>query len=260
MMGSIIYIWPPYRRLMNKTKNNMYSHYNISDLFLNVDKFPINKKIIPQNKLDITNKTRSSLFPWRGQFSPELIEILLGKFSKPQYTILDPFAGSGTTLFESARKNLACYGAEINPAAVEMSRIAHFTNLSVSKRNYYIKKAKGIINDHLPLTKDGLFHYINKEIENSSNSEILKEMLEECSHESFEYTIIINTLLRYFANNKKKTLSETSRLSNSFKLNAKLVRSLPYDENPCKVFHTDARKIPLDKGTINLIITSPPVY
>ena len=235
------------------------NHYDLSGLFLRIDEFSINRKIIPQKRLDLTKKTRSSLFPWRGQFSPELIEILLDKYSNPHHFVLDPFAGSGTTLFESARKNLACYGAEINPAAVEMSRTAHFANLSTSARTYHVKKTKDIINKRLPLTKDGLFQYINNQrTEDVPHIEIFKEMLGECNYESFEYIIMINTILCYFANNKKKKLNETSKLRNSFKRIVNIIRSLPYDESPCKIFHTDARKIPLDNETIDLVITSPP--
>ncbi|MBU7046768.1 MAG: DNA methyltransferase [Theionarchaea archaeon] len=243
---------------MEKTENRIFeSHHDPSDLFSHLGKFPINKGIIPQKKLDLTKKTRSSLFPWRGQFSPELIEVLLNKYSDSHDVILDPFAGSGTTLFESARKNLPCYGAELNPAAVEMSRMVQFANLSTSARNYHIKKAKDLINSHLPLTTEGLFRYIdNQKTGNTPDVEMFKEILGECSYESPEYTIIINTILRYFASNKR--LNETSRIRNSFKRNANIIRSLPYDENTCEIFHADARKIPLDDETVNLVITSPP--
>lgn len=245
---------------MDEPKNRIQKNlHDLSFLSSKIGEFPINREIIPQKRLNLKRKTRSSLFPWRGQFSPELIELLLTKYSSPHCMVLDPFAGSGTTLFESARKNLTCYGAEINPAAVEMSRIARFANLSNSARTYHIKKAKNIINRHLPLRKEGLLQYIyDQKTEEIPYMDIFKGMLEECSYESFEYTIIINTILRYFAGKKNKNLNETSRLKNSFKLSAHIIRSLPYDENPCEIFHADARKIPLDSGTVDLVITSPP--
>lgn len=56
---------------------------------------------IPQALLDIEEKTRSNLFAWRGQFSPQLIEILLSAYCPPDSVVLDPFAGSGTVLFET---------------------------------------------------------------------------------------------------------------------------------------------------------------
>ena len=56
---------------------------------------------LSQEKLDVINKTRSNIFDWRGQFTPELIEYLLSVFSKPGDVVADPFSGSGTVLLES---------------------------------------------------------------------------------------------------------------------------------------------------------------
>ena len=36
--------------------------------------------------------------------------------------ILDPFAGSGTVLYECARKNISAYGIELNISAYLMSK------------------------------------------------------------------------------------------------------------------------------------------
>src|SRR5436305_15047373 len=95
---------------------------------------PLDRQSIPQESLDLANKFRASLFPWRGQFSPELVELFLNQYSQDTSVILDPFAGSGTTLFEATRKCLICYAAEINPSAIEMTRTAHFSNLSFGEK------------------------------------------------------------------------------------------------------------------------------
>jgi hypothetical protein len=87
----------------------------VGKLFEKIDMVSCDRDSIPQDKLDITQKSRASILPWRGQFSPELIEILLTYYSPDNSVILDPFVGSATTLFESARKGLVCYGSEINP-------------------------------------------------------------------------------------------------------------------------------------------------
>ncbi|MDB9541142.1 DNA methyltransferase [Anabaenopsis tanganyikae CS-531] len=72
------------------------------------------------------NKKRNSLFPWRGQFSPQLVEYLLAENSSNDFSILDPFCGCGTTLYEAARKNFTCYGTDVNPAAYIFSSIINF--------------------------------------------------------------------------------------------------------------------------------------
>ena len=65
---------------------------------------------LSQDKLDLASKTRTSAFPWRGQFSPEFIEALLDAYASPKARILDPFVGSGTVLFESANRGYASDG------------------------------------------------------------------------------------------------------------------------------------------------------
>lgn len=42
---------------------------------IDFDKIPINRDEILQSKLNIENKTRSNLFNWNGQFSPQFIEV-----------------------------------------------------------------------------------------------------------------------------------------------------------------------------------------
>ncbi len=82
----------------------------IREIFAYIDNHKYDRESIPQEKLDLTNKNRSSMLPWRGQFSPELIEILLNYYSDKNSIILDPFVGSGTTIFEAAKKELTVCG------------------------------------------------------------------------------------------------------------------------------------------------------
>jgi len=54
-----------------------------------------------QSTLDIDDKTRSNGFAWRGQFTPRLVESLLIAYCRDGAHVLDPFSGSGTSLFEA---------------------------------------------------------------------------------------------------------------------------------------------------------------
>ncbi len=85
---------------------------------------------LEQAKLDVRHKTRTNLFNWRGQFTPELIEHLLDCYASPGAIIADPFAGSGTVLLESARRHFDAQGCEINPAAYTMSKFYGLCTLS----------------------------------------------------------------------------------------------------------------------------------
>ena len=99
-------------------------------------------KPLPQKLLNIEEKNRSNLFTWRGQFSPQLIECLLDAYCLDASTLLDPFAGSGTVLYEAAAAGLPVYGFEINPSAWSFSKIYEFANLSKDARNAPVKELR----------------------------------------------------------------------------------------------------------------------
>ncbi|MEJ2456542.1 MAG: DNA methyltransferase, partial [Candidatus Thiodiazotropha sp.] len=69
---------------------------------------------LPASVVNIEDKSRSNLFTWRGQFSPQLIEQLLLNYAKSNYSVFDPFLGSGTVLYECALLGLKASGTEIN--------------------------------------------------------------------------------------------------------------------------------------------------
>lgn len=127
----------------------------VAKLLEEIDSIPYDNKSIPQESLDLANKFRTSIFPWRGQFSPELVELLLNKYSKDTSVILDPFVGSGTTLFEAARKGFTSYAAEINPSAIELARTALFVNLPLAERKNVIQAAVVLAEEYIrPFTWD----------------------------------------------------------------------------------------------------------
>src|SRR5579862_7803714 len=64
--------------------------------------------------------------------------------------VLDPFMGSGTILFESARRSLRCYGADIHPAAVIMASSVQFANMERSQRAKYLHSAQALLERYLP--------------------------------------------------------------------------------------------------------------
>lgn len=88
-----------------------------------------------QAKLNIVERSRTSLLPWRGQFSPELIEHLIETFCPDARKLADPFCGSGTVLAEAMRTGRAAVGIDINPAAYVLSSFSHLLALSTSERS-----------------------------------------------------------------------------------------------------------------------------
>jgi DNA methylase len=53
------------------------------------------------------------LHPYLGKFIPQLVEVLLGRYFVAGQHVLDPFAGSGTTLVQALESGLDATGADI---------------------------------------------------------------------------------------------------------------------------------------------------
>jgi hypothetical protein len=105
-------------------------------------------KPIPKEKLDIVEKTRSNLFAWRGQFSPQLVEVILNAYCLSNSVILDPFAGSGTVLLEAGILEFEAYGFEINPAAWILSKTYEFINDIEKKKS--VNAIRSLIDKEFP--------------------------------------------------------------------------------------------------------------
>ncbi|HZT53165.1 MAG TPA: DNA methyltransferase, partial [Gaiellaceae bacterium] len=53
------------------------------------------------------------LHPYHGKFIPQLVETLLGRYLAPGDHVLDPFAGSGTTLVQALESGLDATGVDV---------------------------------------------------------------------------------------------------------------------------------------------------
>jgi hypothetical protein len=53
------------------------------------------------------------LHPYLGKFIPQLVEILLGRYFRPGQHVLDPFAGSGTTLVQALESGFDATGVDV---------------------------------------------------------------------------------------------------------------------------------------------------
>lgn len=200
---------------------------------------------IPQEKLDIIEKTRANLFVWRGQFSPQLIETILSFYCPSNSVILDPFVGSGTVLLEASYLSLEAYGFEINPAAYIMSRTYEFINDSQKKE--VLKNLRNILDQEFPLRIFEVSDQVENLVDKLQNT---RNMLPDRSKVLFDALVILldvcnNKITQEFI--QKKFL----HLSN-------IITKLPYSQKPIRVGLSDARSLPLKNNQIDFVVTSPP--
>jgi 16S rRNA G966 N2-methylase RsmD len=207
---------------------------------------------LPQSFLDIEDKTRSNIFSWRGQFSPQLIENLLLSYCPRNATILDPFAGSGTVLYESACFGLQAFGCEVNPAAWILSRTYELINIQAQKREKLLDSVKYQLESHFPKPK--LFEPLeSQELDVSKFEQVFLSIYEQV--EVVE-KIILDTLviLLDLANNRLTTV----HIHNTFFNLCQVIKNLPYSESPIITSLCDARSLPIETDSIDFVVTSPP--
>jgi len=201
-------------------------------------------KPLPQDKLNIIDKTRSNLFSWRGQFSPQLIETILTLYCPHDSVILDPFAGSGTVLLEAGNLGLQAYGFEINPAALIISNIYELIN--IYPRESVIKGLRQIIDREFPYI---IFETVNYPCIKDKLIDIRKT-LKDIELQLFDALIILLDVENNHINNEF--------IQSKFNNLVTAIRSLPYSQKKIRVNLSDARSLPLPNDTIDFVITSPP--
>lgn len=98
---------------------------------------------------DLPEKERTKhvhrLHPYLGKYIPQLVEIFLRKYFKQGDTVLDPFAGSGTTLVQANELGIHSIGCDISEFNVLM--------MKVKTDRYQIEQLKKEVADILKKTK-----------------------------------------------------------------------------------------------------------
>jgi DNA modification methylase len=205
--------------------------------------------ILTTPELNIEDKTRSNPLPWRGQFSPQLIESHLKNYSKEGDIICDPFVGSGTVLLECGRLGLSAHGIELNPAAATLARTYNLINTVSSERQEVLQEIENYL---FPFFDESSSFSLQKEL--SDLRELLlniwKIFPEGRSKQLFESLIV---LLDFFAGPVSR-----EKLNSKWKYLSTLVKDLPFSNRSIRISLGDARSHAIQSNSIDLVITSPP--
>ena len=220
-------------------------------LFVCLGSVPLEKNEIAQSHLDIQIENRSNLFQWNGQFSPQLVEVLLDRYARTNSVVLDPFAGSGTVLYESARKGLSSIASEINPVAYCMARTYELVNLRMEQRWQILARFEESLFKTLP---DELPLFLGPENRKGGTGKVkqfCKELVDDPAVQGLFETVVV--LSDFY----EGSLAHKSLVASWKKLKS-ITKWLPYSARRIRVFNCDGRSLPLQQGQVNLVITSPP--
>ena len=213
-----------------------------------------------QERLDVVYKTRANLFNWRGQFTPQFVDYLLDEYATQETVVADPFSGSGTVLLECTRRNLTCFGLEINPAAFAMSKFYTLSNMDLASRVGVLDAVeRGLVetvksfSSLMRLTEDAAPHR-----QRFSNLIDFTRRFLPRLHRGIEKIVALNLL--FLCESRKGNNADLSvALLDAFVYIKNAAISLPYSPNKVSVFLQDARSIHTASPVRpNLIITSPP--
>jgi DNA modification methylase len=212
------------------------------------ENLPLDNKSIDQNLLNISNKYKTNPLPWNGQFSPQLVQVLLDYYSKNTDLIYDPFLGSGTTLLEAGELNRQAYGTEINFAAVCLSKVYELINYDFPYRILLINEFENILIKYGILYSDTLF---------SEDVDIvfqIEKLIDDCFNTKYKILLDCFIILIDFY---RKDFSQKWLVAKWFKIK-ELVKSLPVSSSKVIAIQEDARYTSFPISMVDFIITSPP--
>ena len=213
---------------------------------------PLDKTIIPQEVLDIRQKTRSNPLEWKGQFSPQFVEALIQHYRESTTKVLDPFAGSGTVLLEAARAGIAGIGLDVNPAAANLAAIYTLMKLDPKQRQLLIQKLRDYTVD---LERPG----VAPPTESTDPAEVLLHAWKRSqSGDHVEGLPGVLAALVTLADFSKRPLRVKKVLALRQRL-ISLIEGLPsYPPGGIEVHLSDARSTGLPANCVDLVVTSPP--
>ena len=214
----------------------------------------LDRESLPQSRLDVTERVRTNPLPWNGQFSPQLVEGLLSAHARRGAMVLDPFVGNGTSLVEAARLGLASCGSDLNPAAVTLARVYQLINLDASARMDAIRRLRERLYGIIGLPYGPLFcGNANLTERHALEAALVRLWRESSAGPTQDLAAALVVLCDFFQHHL-----DTETVHKNWRRLERVVRGLPGSTSPVSVSHADARALPIESGTVDLVFTSPP--
>lgn len=199
-----------------------------------------------QHRLDIARKERVSALPWRGQFSPQLIEYLLNKHCNKGDMVLDPFCGSGTVIHEAARADINALGLDVNPAAICLAKVSEVALVQ--------KDARWALVEAIRKLSTSLQIMASRE-EDGVGVDSAVELLNERQLDYIERVALEGFLLLAFSNGYTAFERRISKITDRY---LSMIMEIPKSSGRLNAEVGDARAIKVDDDTFDYLVTSPP--
>lgn len=214
---------------------------------------PLDTTTVPQRLLDLDQRERGNPLPWRGQFTPQLVQVLLETYASDAGAVLDPFMGSGTVLCEAGRQHRTAVGVEVNPAAVILANTYRFINVAHGPREHTLDHLEDLLRSYVP---DGptLFAPDAHKLDDDRLADALLQWHRRAG-EAWDRWAIESLLLRAGLGEPKLAVSGTY---DAWRRLRAIIRALPYSDQALSPTHADARALPVPDGSVGLVLTSPP--
>jgi DNA modification methylase len=220
------------------------------------------------------------LHPYLGKFVPQLVEALLDRYVRPGGRVLDPFAGSGTTLVQCLESGYDAVGVDIaafnclltrvKTAEYDHVRLASDLRAALSRRGRSSRRPTGYVRDWFaPDAAAELLHF-RAALEEFEHADVLRVVLARAARSARLTTHFDLDFPRapqrepYWCHKHRRTCTpvQTADKFLARYLLDTLERLEAFQEvrsrsHAATVIHGDSTEVELD-GTFDGIVTSPP--
>ena len=207
-------------------------------------------QIIQKNRTRSVNQYLTHwIYPYKGKFHPQMIRALLNIIGLEQGdTVLDPFIGSGTTAVEAQLLGINCIGIDVSPLCVLQSKVkTESIDVFPQIMEWEEEVTKGI--------RPSLFNLEGKTLDDMINS-IHEERIR--NFYKMAKLVAISDNARRGREFSKAFFKNLELMISSVSDYAQIVDRLNLRLGWVDIKTGDSRVLPLDDGSIDGIITSPP--
>jgi hypothetical protein len=226
------------------------------------------------------------LHPYLGKFIPQLVEVLLERYVRPGGRVLDPFAGSGTTLVQSLESGYDAAGVDIAGFNALLMRVktrpynldalrrdllfAHQTAEGFVPRGRYPVEASPYVREWFaPVAAEELLHYRSL-IDHVAHADVLRVVLARAARSARRTTHFDLDFPKapqtgeYLCHKHRRTcrpVEEARRFLLRYTLDTldriETFAAARAEGRVAEIMHGDARNLDL-RGSYDGVVTSPP--